>query len=158
MILFGDTSLRRAFNEFHEHYHHEPNHQGLENRLIDPLTGIEPADGCPSRIFRKPTSQAWMTFLDNHVRELAAVDFFTILTVTFRLVFCFIVLRHHRRLIVHFNVTAYPTAEWTAQQVIEAFPEDQALRFLIRDHDSNQGEFFRQRVMRMGIQQTETRR
>ncbi len=102
---------------------------------------------------RKPPSQSWRTFLDNHVRDIVAVDFFTVPTAMFRLLFCFIVLRHHRRMVVHFNVTAHPTAKWTAQQVIEAFPEDQAPRFLIRDRDSIYGGFFRQRVKHMGIEE-----
>ena len=102
---------------------------------------------------RKPPSQTWRTFLDNHVRDLVAVDFFMVPTATFRILFCFIVLRHHRRVVVHFNVTAHPTAERTAQQVIEAFPEDQAPRFLIRDRDSIYGDFFRQRVKHMGIEE-----
>ncbi len=102
---------------------------------------------------RKPPSQTWRTFLDNHVRDIVAVDFFTVPTATFRLLFCFIVLRHHRRMVVHFNVTTHPTAEWTAQQIIEAFPEDQTPRFLIRDRDSIYGEYFRQRVKHMGIEQ-----
>jgi hypothetical protein len=78
---------------------------------------------------RKPPSQNWRTFLDNHVRDIVAVDFFTVPTATFRLLFCFIVLRHHRRMVVHFNVTEHPTAEWTARQVVEAFPLDQAPRY-----------------------------
>ena len=69
---------------------------------------------------RKPPSQTWRTFLDNHVRDIVAVDFFTVPTATFRILFCFIVLRHHRRMVVHFNVTAHPTAEWTARQIAEA--------------------------------------
>ncbi|UCE62060.1 MAG: transposase family protein, partial [Phycisphaerales bacterium] len=102
---------------------------------------------------RKPPSQSWRTFLDNHVRDIAAVDFFTVPTATFRILFCFIVLRHHRRMVVHFNVTANPTAQWTAQQVIEAFPDDSAPRFLLRDRDSIYGDFFRQRIKHMGIEE-----
>ncbi len=104
----------------------------------------------------KPPSQTWRTFLDNHVRDIVAVDFFTVPTATFRVLFCFIVLRHHRRMVVHFNATAHPTAEWTAQQVVEAFPEDHAPRFLLRDRDSIYGEFFRQRVKHMGIEEVVT--
>ena len=73
----------------------------------------------------------WRTFLDNHVKDIVAIDFFTVPTAAFRLLFCFIVLRHHRRMVVHFNVRAHPTAEWTAQQLIEAFPDDTAPRSLI---------------------------
>ncbi len=102
---------------------------------------------------RKPPSQTWRTFLDNHVRDIVAVDFFTVPTATFRILFCFVVLRHDRRMVVHFNATAHPTAEWTAQQMVEAFPFDEAPRFLIRDRDSIYGEFFRQRVKHMGIEE-----
>jgi len=105
---------------------------------------------------RKPPSQTWRTFLDNHVRDIVAVDFFTVPTATFRLLFCFIVLRHHRRMVIHFNVTAHPTAEWTAQQIVEAFPFDEVPRFLLRDRDSIYGEFFRQRVKHMGIEEVVT--
>ncbi len=105
---------------------------------------------------RKPPSQTWRTFLDNHIRDIVAVDFFTVPTATFRLLFCFIVLRHHRRMVVHFNVTAHPTAEWTAQQIVEAFPEDQAPRFLLRDRDSIYSECFRQRVQHIGIEEVVT--
>ena len=82
---------------------------------------------------RKPPSQTWRTFLDNHLTDIVAIDFFTVPTATFRILFAFVVLRHDRRKVVHFNVTANPTAEWTAQQIVEAFPEEQAPRFLIRD-------------------------
>ena len=101
----------------------------------------------------KPPSQTWRTFLDNHVRDIVAVDFFTVPTATFHILFCFIVLHHHRRMVVHFNATAHPTAEWTAQQVVEAFPEDHAPRFLIHDRDSIYGAFFRRRVKHMGIEE-----
>src|SRR5262245_9009178 len=63
----------------------------------------------------RPFSQTWKTFLANHVNQIAAVDFFTTPTINFRVLYCFIVLLHGRRKIVHFNVTAHPTAEWTAQ-------------------------------------------
>jgi hypothetical protein len=102
---------------------------------------------------RKPPSQTWRTFLDNHLTDIVAVDFFTLPTATFRILFAFVILRHHRRDVVHYNTTAHPTAEWTAQQIVEAFPEDQAPRFLIHDRDSIYGEFFRQRVKHMGIEQ-----
>ena len=104
----------------------------------------------------EPPSQTWRTFLDNHIRDIVAVDFFTVPTATFRVLFCFIVLRHHRRMVVHFNATAHPTAEWTAQQVVEAFPVDETPRFLLRDRDSIYGEFFRQRVRHMGIEEVVT--
>ena len=71
---------------------------------------------------RKPPSQTWRTFLDNHVKEFVSIDFFTVPTATFRILYVFLVLRHERRQVVHFNVTEYPTAQWTAQQIVEAFP------------------------------------
>ena len=101
----------------------------------------------------KPPSQTWRTFLDNHVRDIVAVDFFTVPTTTFRILFCFIVLRHDRRMVVHFNVTANPTARWTALQIVEAFPYDEAPRFLIRDRDGIDGVDFRQRIKHMGTEE-----
>ena len=101
----------------------------------------------------KPPSQTWRSFLKNHVGQIAATDFFTMPTVTFRVLYVFLVLRHERRRVVHFNVTRNPTARWTAQQVIEAFPDDESPRFLLRDRDSIYGDHFRKRVEHMGIQQ-----
>ena len=89
---------------------------------------------------RNPPSQTWRTFLDNHLTDIVAIDFFTVPTATFRVLFAFVVMHHERRHVLHFNVTANPTAEWTAQQVVEAFPEDRTPRFLIRDRDSIYGE------------------
>jgi putative transposase len=80
----------------------------------------------------KPPSQTWRTFLQNHLADLVSVDFFSVPTVTFRVLYVFVVLLHHRRKVVHFNVTDSPTAAWTAQQIIEAFPHDSAPRFLLR--------------------------
>jgi hypothetical protein len=71
---------------------------------------------------RKPPSQTWRTFLDNHVQQLVSVDFFTVPTIRFQVLYVFLVLAHERPRILHFNVTAHPTAEWTAQQLRNAFP------------------------------------
>ena len=68
---------------------------------------------------RKPPSQSWRTFLDNHVRNLVSVDFFTVTTVTFKVLFVFVVLAHDRRRVIHFNVTVSPTAKCTAQQIVD---------------------------------------
>jgi putative transposase len=100
---------------------------------------------------RKPPSQAWKSFLRNHAGQIAAIDFFTVPTVTFNVLYGFVVLLHDRRHVVHFNVTAHPTARWTAQQIIEAFPEESAPRFLLRDRDQIYGGLFRLRVVGMGI-------
>jgi hypothetical protein len=83
----------------------------------------------------RPPSQGWRVFLANHAREIAAIDFFTVPTVNFRILICFLVLRHHRRTVVHFNVTSHPTSRWAAQQIVEAFPYDTAPRYLLRDRD-----------------------
>ncbi len=83
-----------------------------------------------------PPTQTWRTFLTNHTSQLASCDFFTVPTATFRVLFVFVVLSHDRRRIVHINVTAHPTAVWTAQQLREAWPWDTAPRFLIRDRDT----------------------
>jgi transposase InsO family protein len=102
---------------------------------------------------RKPPSQTWRTFLKNHVKQIVAVDFFTVPTINFRILYCFIAIRHDRREVVHFNVTAHPTAVWTAQQVVNAFPEETVPKYLIRDRDTIYGEYFRQRIKNMGIKE-----
>ena len=101
----------------------------------------------------KPPSQAWRTFLANHAGQIAAVDFFTVPTVMFRVLYVFVVLRHERRRVVHFNVTTNPTAQWTAQQVVEAFPFEEVPRLLLRDRDGIYGQDFRDRVENMGIEE-----
>ena len=102
---------------------------------------------------KKPPSQTWRTFLDNHVGQIAAIDFFTVPTVTFRVLYVFLVLRHDRRRVVHFNATTGPTAQWGAQQIVEAFPFDEAPRLLLRDRDGIYGRDFRDRVEHMGIEE-----
>lgn len=107
---------------------------------------------------RRPNSpsQTWRTFLNNHARDIAAIDFFTIPTATFQILWVFIVLRHDRRHLAHFNVTAHPTAAWTAQQMVEAFPFDSVPRYVIRDRDGIYGSGFRSRVHSMGIDEVPT--
>ena len=103
-----------------------------------------------------PPSQTWRTFLENHADCIAGIDFFTVPTATFRILYVFIVLSHDRRHIVHFNVTAHPTAIWTAQQLVEAFPFESAPRYLLRDRDSIYGDQFRHRVKSLGIEEVLT--
>jgi putative transposase len=100
---------------------------------------------------RKPPSSTWKTFLANHLPDIAAIDFFVVPTATFRLLYCFVVLSLERRRVVHFNVTANPSAQWTTQQVIEAFPFDSAPRFLMRDRDGIYGDEFHRRIDNLGI-------
>jgi putative transposase len=82
-----------------------------------------------------PPSQSWRTFLANHVAQIAAADFFVVPTATYRLLFVLVILAHERRRVVHVAVTRHPTAAWTAQQLREAFPWDQAPGYLIHDRD-----------------------
>jgi transposase InsO family protein len=105
---------------------------------------------------RNPPSQSWRTFLDNHVGSLASIDFFTVPTATFRVLYVFFVLAHDRRRLLHFNVTEHPGAAWTAQQIVEAFPEDTAPRYMVRDRDGIYGDQFRRRVSGIGIDEVLT--
>jgi transposase InsO family protein len=116
--------------------------------------GIVVSERTVSRLLRRrrrPPSQTWRTFLTNHVAFLVSMDFFTVPTLTGRVLFVLVLLTHHRRQIVHLAVTEHPTAAWTAQQIIEAFPNDTAPRWLLRDRDSIYGDVFRRRVAGMGI-------
>jgi len=104
----------------------------------------------------KPPCQTWRAFLDNHVGELVSIDFFTVPTATFRVLSVLIVLAHARRRIVHFNVTEHPTAEWTAQQMVEALCDGEPPHFLIRDRDAVYGLTFRERVKALAIKEVVT--
>jgi hypothetical protein len=87
--------------------------------------GIDIGEGSVSKYMvrcRKPPSQTWRTFLENHVKQLVSIDFFTVPTIRFQVLYVFLVLAHDRRRILHFNVTAHPTAEWTGQQLRRPFP------------------------------------
>src|SRR6184192_3929358 len=105
---------------------------------------------------RKPPSQTWRTFLTNHLVQTAAIDFFTVPTATFRVLFVLVVLSHERRRVVHFGVTEYPTEEWTMQQMREAFPWDQAPRFVLRDRDAIYGRDFAAMTRHMGREEVLT--
>jgi hypothetical protein len=122
---------------------------------------IQVSERTVSRLMPKRStepSQTWRTFLDNHVRDLVSIDFFTVPTARLRVLFVFIVLSHERRRVIHFNVTELRTADWTARQIVEAFPEDLAPRYLIRDRDGIYGHVFTARVEGMGIRQVRTER
>src|SRR5436190_4875775 len=116
--------------------------------------GIDVAERTVSRLLpkrRTPPSQSWRTFLTNHVRDLVSIDFFTVPTAGLRVLFVLVVLAHHRRRVVHFNVTEHPTARWAAQQIVDAFPDDSAPAYLLRDRDAVYGDAFRKRVKGSGI-------
>ena len=103
-------------------------------------------------------SQIWRSFLTNHAKDIVSIDFFTVPTATFRVLYVFLVLDNARRKIIHFNVTTNPTAIWTDQQIVEAFPWDTAPKYLIRDRDGIYGSRFTRRVTALGIKQIPTAR
>jgi transposase InsO family protein len=100
---------------------------------------------------RLPPSQAWRTFLRNHAPDVAAMDLFVVPTFSFDLLYAFVIVRLHRRELVWIDVTAHPTAEWVARQITEAFPWNEAPRFMIRDRDCIYGVVVTRRLRAMGI-------
>ncbi len=96
--------------------------------------GIKISERTISRLLpktRKPPSQSRRVFLANHAADLVSLDFFTVPTISSRILYVFVVVAHDRRHVVHFNVTTNPTAFWTGQQMIEAFPENTVPRYLL---------------------------
>lgn len=121
--------------------------------------GIEISQATVSKYMvrhRKPPSQTWRTFLENHADYFAGIDFFTVPTAGFRVLYVLIVLNHGRRQVVHFNVTEHPTVQRTAQQLVEAFPFDFAPRYLLRDRDAAYGEVFQRRIKSLCIEEVVT--
>ena len=100
---------------------------------------------------RRPPSQAWRTFLKNHAPDLIALDFFTVPTATFRVLFVLVMLTHSRRRLAHFSITEHPTAEWTARRLIEACGQEESPRRLIRDRDQVYGERFSRQARLLDI-------
>ncbi|MDB5610241.1 MAG: Integrase, catalytic region, partial [Bradyrhizobium sp.] len=100
---------------------------------------------------RGPPSQGWRTFLHNHAPDIAAVDLFVVPTIGFDLLYAFVIVRLGRRDLVWINVTAYPTADWVARQITEAFPWNEAPRYMIRDRDRIYGAVVTRRLRAMGI-------
>ena len=118
--------------------------------------GIEVAKSTVERYMlrrRKPPTPTWPAFLRNHARDLVSIDFFVVPTVRFKMLFVLVVLAHHRRRLVHFNVTEHPTADWTAQQIVQAFPWDTPPKYLLRDRDGVYGARFRRRIRNMDIEE-----
>jgi transposase InsO family protein len=112
-----------------------------------------------ARIRPEPTkakSQTWATFLKNQARQIVAVDMFVVPTIRLQVLYVFVILGLERRRIVFVNATTNPTAEWLAQQVVNAFPWDTAPRFLIRDRDGAYGHAFSARVKGLGIREIRT--
>ena len=123
------------------------------------MLGMTISERTVSRILRRlrrPPTQTWTTFLHNHLGQTVSIDFFTVPTITMKVLFAFIVLAHHRRQVLHFNVTEHPTAAWTAQQIVEAFADRDAARYLIRDRDSIYGNAVRCRIASLGMEEVLT--
>jgi len=123
------------------------------------MLGIAMSERTVSRILRelrRPPTQTWKTFLHNHLDQSVSIDFFTVPTITMKVLFVFIVLEHRRRRVLHFNVTEHPTAAWTSQQIVESFADRDALRYLIRDRGSIYGDDVRLRMSSMGIEEVLT--
>ena len=118
--------------------------------------GIEISQGTVAKYIprsRRSPSPTWRTFLENHVTDLVSIDFFTVPTASFRVLFAFVILAHDRRRVLHLNVTANPSALWAAQQLREAFPWNSAPWFLLRDRDGIYGDAFVRTIEAMGIEQ-----
>ena len=98
-----------------------------------------------------PPHQGWRTFLRNHAPDIAAMDLFVVPTISFNLLYAFVIVRLERRELVWINVTPNPTAEWIARQLTEAFPWDAAPRYLLRDNDRVYGDVAQRRIRAMGI-------
>lgn len=123
------------------------------------MLGIEVCESTVSKYLRKlprPPSQTWRTFVHNHLHQSVAVDFLVVPTIKFSLLYVFVVLDHRRRRILHVNVTANPTAEWAAQQVVEALPWETNVRFLFRDGDGIYGNAFQLRIEGLGLKEVVT--
>jgi hypothetical protein len=91
------------------------------------MLGIAISERTVSRILRRlrrPPNQTWRTFLHNHVGQMVSIDFFTVPTITMKVLFVFVLLEHYRRKVLHFNVTEHPTAAWTAQQIVRRSQTD----------------------------------
>ena len=120
------------------------------------LLGYRVAELTVAKYMRRTSprpSPTWRTFLTAHARAIVAIDFFVVPTITFHLLFVFVVLRHDRRELLHLNVTDHPTAVWTARQLVEAFPDDTAPTYLLRDRDGVYGDEFVRQVQTMGIRE-----
>ena len=118
------------------------------------LLGIEVSDATVRKYRPKgprSPSQTWRSFLKNHIACMGAMDFFVVPTATFRVLYVLIILAHHRRRVVHFNITDSPTAVWTAQQIRNAFPYQTAPKYLLRDRDGIYGAEVVECIHNLGI-------
>ena len=120
------------------------------------MLGIEISERTVSRLLRKlprQPSQTWKTFLHNHLGQMVSIDFFTVPTITMKVLF---VLEHRRREVLHFNVTEHPSAAWTSQQIVEAFANQNPPRYLVRDRDRIYGNEVRLRIASLQVEEVLT--
>ena len=120
--------------------------------------GIEIAKSTVEKYMARPSrpgipSQSWKTFLRNHMKEIISIDFFVVPTIRNQVLYVFLVLELERRRVVHFDVTTNPTAEWTGQQMLEAFPWEAPPTYLLRDRDRIYEGAFRKRVTAIGFEE-----
>jgi transposase InsO family protein len=104
----------------------------------------------------KPPSQSWRNFLTNHACKIAAIDFFTVITINFKILYVFVAIEHGRRKILHFNVTSKPSALWAAQQLRETFDWGSSIKYVIRDNDGIYGDLFKRQLNTLGLEDTPT--
>ena len=123
------------------------------------MLGIQISERTVSRLLRKlprRPSQTWKTFLHNHLGQMVSIDFFTVPTITMKVLFVFLVLEHRRREVLHFHVTEHPCAAWTSQQIVEAFANQDAPQYLLRDRDRIYGNEVRLRISSLQIEEVLT--
>ena len=121
--------------------------------------GIEIAQSTVAKYMVKgvrPSSQSWKTFIRNHASGIAAMDLLVVPTISFQLLYAFVILKQDRRRLVLVSVTGHPTAEWVARQIIDAFPWDETPQYLIRDRDAIYGNAVIRRLRAMGIRDRPT--
>jgi len=131
----------------------------IHGELLKP--GLDVFERTVSRYIKRlsspdQTRQLWATFLRNHREVITAVDFFTVPTITFRVIYCFFIIEHGRRKILHFNVPEHPTGSWMVQQLREAFPESCSYRYAILDRDTKFSKEVMDLLISSGITPTQT--
>jgi hypothetical protein len=123
------------------------------------MLGIQISERTVSRLLRKlprRPSQTWKTFLHNHLGQMVSIDFFTVPTITMKVLFVFLMLEHRRREVLHSHVTEHPCAAWTSQQIVEAFANQDAPQYLLRDRDRTYGNEVRLRISSLQIEEVLT--
>ncbi len=105
---------------------------------------------------RRETHQNWKTFLRNHTREILSMDFFSVPTINFKMLYVLIIIEQCRRKVIHINVTEHPTSFWTAQQIRNALYDDTSYKYVIRDRDCKYGKYFERKISGIGMKEIVT--